>query len=184
MKRIKKLWDLIPLMILWLMISVFFWGWIFTFLTDAPAENKISLFVDVEKLDSKPLALAMEEQLSGDIRMVKVHPFTYAMMDSSPLQHADMFIVPLSKWEEYAGWFRPLPEEMQGLGTILEKDGVPMGLLVYDPAREDGAARSYIPYEAEKYFLFFGRASLHVQENEAAVDNEAIGYAKWLLQLP
>lgn len=183
-KRLKKLWDLIPLMILWLMVSVFFWGWIFTFLTDAPAENKISLFVDVERLDSKSLALVMEEQLSGDIHMVKVHPFTYAMMDSTPLQHADMFIVPLSKWEEYEGWFRPLPEELQALGPVLQKDNTALGLLVYDPTQEGGAARSYIPYQQEEYYLFFGQESYHIKDNQNAVDDEAIRYARWLLQLP
>ena len=89
MKPMKRLWNLIPAMILWGMLSVFLWGWIFIFLTDTQPENKLTLFVDTAVPDATGLAVRLEENaLSDEIRMVKVHPFTYAMLDSEPLRQS------------------------------------------------------------------------------------------------
>ena len=43
MKTIWQVMKLIPLLILWLMFSIFLWGFVFNLITDAPREQKITL---------------------------------------------------------------------------------------------------------------------------------------------
>ena len=184
MKKRKKLWDLLPLMLLWLMLCVLVWGCIFNFLTDVPAENKLVIFVDAASLEEKAINLALEEHLSGNIEMVRVYPFTYAMMDSTVLEAADLFVVPASAWEEYAPWFRALPEEAADWGEVLTRDGVALGVRVHAAGETEGAGASCIAYAEEDYYLFFGKRSTHLDDNEGAVDNEAIRYAEAFIALP
>jgi len=183
MKKRKLLFDLIPLMILWLMLSVFLWGWIFTFLTNTKAENKIVLFVDAALTETTALALRMEEYGAEGIEMVKVYPFTYAMMDDMELSAADLYIVPASAAEAYQVWFRPLPERFAGQGETLTLENGSSGVRVYDAKTGQGPAEAYIEYQAEDYYLFFGQKSVHVKENAGAADDLAIDYALHLLSV-
>ena len=114
--------------------------------------------------------------------MVKARAFTYAMFDESELAGADLFIVPLSHVETYQDWFMPLPAEMRGYADCLHIAGEPCGIPL------NGAAGAYFRYdvpggEEEPYYLFFGKASLHVAGQENAVDNEAAAAAQRLLAL-
>jgi hypothetical protein len=193
MKKRKLLWDLLPAMILWLMLSVFLWGWIFTFLTDAKPENKLTLFADAAVSDGTGLAVQLEETLkSGPIRMVKVHPFTYAMLDGEQLRTADAYIVRASHVEEYREWFAPLPAvlaEGAAEGELLLLEGVPFGLRVYDAAAGEGILAQYIDYHdptlpQEDYYLLLGNNSLHLTANPAGADDLAVSLAEALLSLP
>lgn len=199
MKQLKRLWHLIPAMILWLMLSVFFWGWIFTFLTDTKPENKLTLFIDAAVTDGTGLAVQLEESLLSDkIRMVKVHPFTYAMLDSEPLRQSDAYIVRASHVEEYRDWFAPLPEGLAQAGApqgaaddsaILLLDGVPHGIRIYEAATGEGIAMEQIDYHDpalpdEDFYLLLGKASVHLTANENGLDDEAIRLAEAMLTLP
>ena len=114
MRYIKKAFTLIPLLILWLMFSIFLWGFVFNLITDAPPREKITLCVDAETPGATELAVLLEEKLNGQVRMVKVRSFDYAMFDSGALTGADLFIVPASHAEIYQEWFLPMPEELRG----------------------------------------------------------------------
>lgn len=160
MKKSKTFLNLIPLMLGWLVLSVIFWGWIFTFLTDTKAENKIVLYIDAEVPDPTALSLAMEAYGAEGIDMVQARPFTYAMMADSGLDRADLYIVPASHAAEYGEWFAPV-------------DPLP----VYDPAAGTGAVDAYIQYGAEAYFLYYGKNSAHLADGLAAE------YAAYLLTL-
>ncbi len=189
MKRLKRFLDLLPLLLIWLMASVLLWGWVFTFLTDTAPEKKIVLYVDAPVPRATELSVALEDAaLSPAIEMVRAHPFTYAMMADSGLKTADLYIVRASGAEKYRDWFRPLPKDFQEAGTLLEMDGVPMGLRVYDQASGTGVAASYITYAApqgpgEDCYLFFGRDSVHADAQSGA-DALALDYAQYLLTLP
>lgn len=179
MKKIKRLMDILPLMLLWLMLSAFLWSKVFMGLTDAPAENKITLFIDARIPQDTALAVEMEKLKREGIEMVKVHPFTYAMMSGSTLSTADLYIVPQSHIEEYKDWFAPLPEEMLSLGDVITVGDTPSGLLIYDG--QAGAAAQYITYgdlPGERYYLFFGIGSVHL------TDGAAVAYAQQLLTIP
>ena len=196
MKKVKQLWNLLPAMILWLMLSAFFWGWIFTFLTDTEPENKLTLFVDAAVTDGTGLAVKLEESLLSDtIRMVKVHPFSYAMLDGEQLRCSDAFIVRASHVEEYREWFAPLPSEFAACAdpadasVLLLPDGAPCGLRVYEAATGEGIAAEYISYHDpalpdEDFYLIFGKASVHLTANGGGLDDEAVRLAEAFLSLP
>ena len=194
MKPMKRLWNLIPAMILWGMLSVFLWGWIFTFLTDTKPENKLTLFVDAAVTDGTGLAVQLEETLLDDtISMVKVHPFTYAMLDSEPLRQSDVYIVSASHVEEYREWFAPWSVGFSAKDgsddALLLLDGAPYGIRVYDTATGTGIAQAFIDYHDpalpdEDYYLMLGKASLHLTANEGGLDDRAILLAEAILALP
>lgn len=195
MKPAKRLWNLIPAMILWGMLSVFLWGWIFTFLTDTQPENKLTLFVDAAVTDGTGLAVQLEETLLDDtISMVKVHPFTYAMLDSEPLRQSDVYLVRASHVEEYREWFAPWSvgfsaKDGNDDDALLLLDGAPYGIRVYDAATGTGIAQAFIDYHDpalpdEDYYLMLGKASLHLTANEGGLDDRAILLAEAFLTLP
>ncbi len=188
MKTIWKVMKLIPLLILWLMFSIFLWGFVFNLITDAPPAEKITLCVDAETPGAVQLAVQLEENLNGNVRMVKVLPFTYAMFDSGTLANADLFIVPVSHAETYRDWFAPVPEDMRDQSVLLEMDGVPFGVLAYNAFTGAGIAKDRIRYvfpngQPEDFYLFFGKRSVHLSENENAVDDAAADAARRLLDL-
>ena len=165
----RILFRLLPLFLLWGMLVPIFTGFVFTRITDTDAAHKITVYVDAELRDAARLAACLEESVSGPVRMVKVHPFTYALFGSDALKQADLYIVPASHIKEYRDWFAPLPEEMAALAS----DRVPDGIPVCDPAAGLRVAGSWILYnppsgEIEPYLLFFGRNSLHLADHAAA----------------
>ena len=191
MKPLKRLWNLLPAMILWGMLSVFLWGWIFTFLTDTKPENKLTLFIDAAVTDGTGLAVQLEETLLDDaISMVKVHPFTYAMLDGEPLRQSDAYIVRASHVEEYRDWFAPLPEGLTATSPdLLVLDGLPYGIRVYEAATGTGIAQAFLTYHdpalpEEDFYLMLGKASLHLTANPGGLDDRAILLAEAFLNLP
>lgn len=190
MKKIRAFVDLLPLMLMWMVLSVFVWGFVFNLLTDTSADRKLTLYVDAPVPGATDLAVLLEDAaFAPGIDMVKVHPFTYALMGSSGMDKADLYIVRASHAEEFSEWFMALPGDMPAEGETLSLAGVPTGLRAYDRTKAAGAAASYIAYDApeaagEDYYLFFGRTSRHVPGNEGAVDGAAVEAAKYLLKTP
>ena len=188
MNKFRKFLSLIPLLILWLMLSVLVWGFVFTRITDTDPTHKLTLFVDSEVTDATGLASKLEESLDGNIRMVKVHPFNYAMLDGGPLRAADLFIIRADHMETYREWLAPLTEEMRGSEAEFVLDGESWGLLAYDSKAQSGIASNYINYlppgePEESYYLCFGNQSVHIIKQPNAVDNAAVDAAKLLLNL-
>lgn len=186
-KTLKKWWGLIPALILWLMFSALIWGWIFTLLTDTRAEYKVVLFADAPIPSETALAAALEETMPEGIRMVKAHPFSYAMFDGQALASADLYVASASGAEQHLSWFRPLPPGFESEGC-LTLDGTAYGVPV---RRADGsvAAKAYVDYAGsdapdEEFYLFFGSSSLHISDNEGALDDAAVSCALRFLSLP
>lgn len=163
MKKFRRVMDLVPMMLLWLVLCAFFWGKIFMGLTDTSPENKIVLFIDARVPLATELAVEMEKEKGETIEMVKVYPFTYAMMGGEALGAADLYIVPQAHADEYTEWFSDVHERT----------------VVYDGVQ--GAADQYISYEdlpGEMYYLYYGKNSLHLE------DGEAERFASLLMKLP
>jgi len=189
MKKLKAFFDLFPMMLLWLVLSIILWGFVFNHLTDAPPENKIVIFIDAALTDETRLAVQLEEETVSPVKMVQVRPFSYAMMGGESIENADLYIVGASQAETYRDWFGPLPQGLQNAGEVMEMNGIPMGVKVYDAATRTGAAAAFILYEdpskpAEDYYLFCGVGSLHVQGHENALDDQAVSCALQLMELP
>ena len=136
------------------------WGFVFSHLTDAPAGEKITLFIHSVRVESEALSAALEERLPPGIRMVQARAFSYAMMDSAGLENADLYVVSAGDAETYKDWFAPIPEEWRDREGCLALEGVPMGIPVRD------AGRPYMEYlspegNGGEFYLFFGKHSLH-----------------------
>ena len=188
MRTLKKILSLIPLLVLWLTLSAFLWGFVFNLITDTSRDQKITVCVDAQVPGDTELAVALEAKLGNSVRMVKVRPFTYAMFDEKTLTQADLYLVRASQAETYLDWFDPLPEEMRGDGKTLEIGGAPYGILAYDAETGRGIAAEYITYlepggEAESFYLVFGKQSLHLKSHEFAADDLAITAARLLLAM-
>ena len=161
--------------LLWALISVIFWGWIFTLVTDAPAAKKLVLCVDARELRDQALADALSENRPEGIRQIAVHSFDYYIFDTEELRTADLYIVGESRAEKYMESFLPLAETgMAAEGrTLWTHDGTAYGLLVYDASSGEGAADGYIGYvqpgaEPENYYLFFGAETVHREDGKPA----------------
>lgn len=183
MKTFKKIMNLVPLMIFWLMMTAFVWSWIFTFLTDAPREEKIVLFIECDVPGDTFIASKLEEAPSDLIRLAQVRPFAYSMMSSSDIRNADLYILSESGMTEYFEWLSPLPESAWALGETYEAHGAVYGVKVYHAENASGILTDHIAYENQDYYLAFGKNSCHYIKNENAVSNEAISYAQMLFEI-
>lgn len=169
----------------WLLISVIFWGWIFTLLTDTSAGRKLVLCADLPELRERELSDALEQDLPESIRMVAAHSFGYYIFDTEELRTADVFIVGEKRAAEYIESFRPLDETGFSAGDrpLWTADGRAYGVLIYDAETGGGAAKAYLPYdhpqaEKQNYYLFFGAESVHREDGTPA------WLAEQLFQLP
>ena len=131
MKFIRGFFSRLPAYVLWLIMSIVLWGWIFTRITDAPAEKKITLFVEAPSVSETQLAAELERALPDGIRMIQVHSFDYVMFDTSALLSADLYVVRESSAEQYIDSFLPLEHPTE---DCLSMNGVPYGIPAPLPA--------------------------------------------------
>ena len=151
----RALARVFPLAFLWTMLVPVFTGFVFNRITDTDPTHKIVLYADCEVVNAAELAEKLEEGMEGAVRMVKVHPFSYALFGSEQLKTADLYIVPDSRKGEYAEWFTA-------------EEGVP----VCDPESGRVTAGEYFLYnpagaEPETYRLYYGAASVHLEDGLA-----------------
>ena len=144
--------KLLPLLGIWALVAVFFSSFVFYQITDTSPANKLTLYIDGEVQYETRLAVLLEKGLPSPIRMVQVHPFTYAMFGSDALRAADLYIVPDSDLEQFADWFAPGEESV----------------LVHDPESGVSVADTWILYTPEEtYRLYLGAASAHLEDGLA-----------------
>ncbi len=193
MRIIKKIIRNLHRYIFTAFISVVFWAWIFTFVTDAQRAKKVTLFVNAPKAD----CLALEEALDADkpagIRMVKVHPFEYAAFLTVEVDNADMYIIAESDIGKNLERLCPIPADYAAAAGafVYESGGVLWALRVYDAQTDTGCARSFIDYiptaesglPAESYYLCFSASSVHLGEWNDSADDAAVSVAGKLLLL-
>ncbi|MBR5960586.1 MAG: hypothetical protein IKZ98_06285 [Clostridia bacterium] len=147
-----QLGKLLPLLGIWAFVAVFFSSFVFYQITDTVPANKLTLYVDGEVQNETRLAVLLEKDLPSPIRMVQVHPFTYAMFGSDALRAADLYIVPDSDREQFSDWFAP------------GEESVP----VHDPETGVSVADSWILYTPEEtYRLYLGAGSSHLEDGLA-----------------
>ena len=137
--------------VLWTLTALVFTGFVFNQITDTAPKNKIVIYADCEIRNAPELAERLEKELGGAVRMVKIHPFSYAMFDTARLKQADLYIVPDSREETYCEWFAG-------------EDA----LTVRDPAAGTAAAADHFLYEPEEtYRIRTGSASVHLEDGLA-----------------
>lgn len=162
MKIIRRLFDILPVMILLFMANLLVWGAVFLHITDTKPENKLVYYIDAPGISSEQLAEALEKCLvtkNGKLKMVKVRPFSYAMMGSSPQDEADVFLLAESDIGRYSGWLAELPADLcEGKETLNADDRV---LGIYP---EKQLWTEYIGYQpGERYVIAWCVNSVHAQ---------------------
>lgn len=181
MKKKRKFLNLVPMMLMWLVLSVILWGFVFTRITTYQPQEIVALYADSELVQEKALAQMLYREGDG-LKAVQVRPFSYAMFGGDELRNADLFIIPRENLDLYRECFAPWPEEMETEGVFHAWDGVNYGLKVYDAETKEGVAKSYILYEnhlyvPQDYYLIFGNQSVHAE------DGLAVEYANRLMNM-
>ena len=121
--------------VVWALVSVVFWAWIFTRITDAPAARKVLLYADLPDLDRKALSAALETDMPETIRFVEARAFMDKYFSSSNVAKGDVYIVPEANAELYLPSFTSLdPALFPDLPRYESGDRV-YGLCVYDEAQ-------------------------------------------------
>lgn len=185
MRVLKNIASQLHIYLLWLFLAALLWGWIFTFVTDTRPVKKVTVFVEAPACRDRDLAVELEKTMPEGIRMIKVHPFTYAMFDEGTLLGADLYIVSASQAEAYRDSFVPADGLPLTEGRVTDALG---GIRIYDAAAGTGGADGYITYAVpgatgEDYYLFFGVNSVHVSALNGTGDDAAIAVAERLLDL-
>ena len=150
---------------LFLLLSTFFWGWLFTFATDTDSAHKVTVYADVALMDETAFSIRLEEDMPDGMKMVRAHRFMYAMFSTKELENADIYIIPKSKIADYTDSLLSLED---GSKYYPGKDGIK----VYDALTGEGFAREYVTYinehgASEDYYLFFGANSIHIDDGAA-----------------
>ncbi len=189
--RFRRGARLLSHMLVWALAGAVFWSWIFTFLTDAPRSEKVTIYAEMQTLEDKALSIRLEEHLPEGIRMIQVHAFRYAMLDASALETADLYIVTEAGAREHLSWLADLPDTWTGKEdnpeNLLYLEGRPVGICVCDGQSDKGAAGSFLNYgekPGEKWYLCFGSGGYHLSTLERGVDDAARAVAEELLNLP
>lgn len=173
MRTIKRVLSVIPACVLWLVISTVLWGFIFNIATDTSPKKKITVFIDAENVADADLAEYLEADKPSGIKMIKVHPFSYAMFGDDEITRADVFIIGEKEIEKYVGAFAECLVD----GDYFVLDGVRVGVKIYDKTTKTGAAAQYIGYGDDDYYLLFGNKSAHLD------DGAALDVAKKIINL-
>ena len=159
-----------------LLFSAVLWSWIFSLLSDPGPDRRILLYADMPSFRWKELAVALEEQAPEGISRVRVHPFSYAMMNSAEVETADLYVMTAAQAREHPDWLGPGPAPRP------PRRGAPGAVR---GIRLDPAADSFFLFsrqEAGPWYLFFGARSLHLSGPEAK-DDAAARIAETLLSL-
>ena len=179
MRIIKNILSQLHVYVVWLILSVVLWGFVFNFLTDAPAEKKLVLFAEVSGVQDRGFCAELEKNKPAGIRMIQAHSFDYVMFDEQSLINADVYIVPRESVEAYRDSFRAL--DLSKLKaeklSFYEIDGKPCGIRVWDG--KAGSASAYFAYGEGEYYLFLGANSLHAGD----VDDAAYWMIGEILQM-
>jgi hypothetical protein len=184
MKGILKNWHRY---LLWLTVSFFFWAWIFTLITDAPAAKKLVLYADCPAMERQALDDALEADMPDSVRFVEARVFSDEMFQPSNLAAGDILIFAEEQLEQYFGTFTFAPLDRAAFSgrTLLERDGTAYGICVYDEAESIAAGAKYLAYlPGKRYFLFFNAASQHLGDWNGSRDDGALRAAGTFLTLP
>ena len=188
---------LVPGMLLWLTVSVLLWSWIFNLLTETDREHKIMLFAGMHRFADRALAEMLEEDLPEGIRMVQVHSFDYALMDSTALETADLYVMTESQVREHQSWLCPLPASLIPSVGALILEGKPVGFPLYSTAETQNdsdslsgfihrPAAAFFHFEeapGEAWYLCFGRGGVHLRSLENGMDDAALILSRRLLAM-
>ena len=181
MSVLRRIFSRFYLYVLWLFAAFLFCGLVFSRLGDTDPAHKVTLYADVPAMRDTALAAELEREMPEGIRMVKVHPFSYAMFDTDDLLGADLYILPESRVEEYADSLRSIGGAPFDAAGGCFREGELWGVRVWDAANKEGIAADFIDYPDEDCWLFFNKDSQHIRSLNGEGDDAAVEIAQTLL---
>ncbi len=172
MSFLKKIFGKWHLYVSWAILVTILWGWIFTLLTNARPQRKLTVFEHSFQSQAEAMSIELEKDKPENIKMISVRSFDFALFGQTGFTEADIFIIRASEIDTYITDFIPI-EELAKEHPEWEyylKDGVPYGIRMYDKETMTGSALEYLQYdgkattglEAEDYYLFIGKNSVHI----------------------
>ena len=182
MKSILKNWHRY---LLWLVVSFFFWAWIFTLITDAPAQKKLVLYADCPAMEREALDAELEKAMPEGIRFVEARVFSDEMFSPTNLTSGDLFILSSQQIDRYLPNCLPLDEAAFPGQPFYEAEGAAYGVCVYDEEAGIRIGTKYLAYlPGETYYLFFNANSRHLGAWNGSRDDAALRAAQTFLTLP
>ena len=160
MRILKNIVSHMHIFLLWAVLSGMLWAWIFTLVTDTSPDKKVTVYCHVPEVQDTALAVELEKDMPEGLKMIKVHSFDYVMFDMESISKGDIFIIPVSEVEQFAGELAPVGGEN--------------GVKVYDSEMRTGIASEYILYGDEDYYLFLGAGSAHLEDGKALAIAEVL----------
>ncbi len=164
--RIRRCFFLLPLFILWALLSAVLWSWIVGLVTDVPPSKKVTLYLDVPAVEDAALSAALEEALPEGLKMVRAHSFSYVLFQQDALRSADLYVLPASEMEDFAAGLLPL--DAPAAEDVWSLDGTVYGLRCYEAGTSSGAAAEYVRYPAaEDHYICINKDSAHIADGAA-----------------
>ncbi len=187
MKRIKNFFSKLPPFVIWLLISFFFWSWIFNLVGDTSTFKKVSVYIDCNTCADLDLTVKLEDDLPEGIRMMKVHPLSYVAFDEATMLMGDILILRESRIEGLLPALHPVTGlVLAGEADTYYYDGTPYGFRVYNAESGEGILSEYVTFltpeeQQEDFYLFFLYQSNHLGPLRESRDDAAIEVAARLL---
>lgn len=131
----------LPLYCIWTLLALLLVSWLFDLRTDPAPERQIVILTDGCPADTKAFEKALLPHMPEGIGYIRVRTLAYSFFDTETgLPEADLYILPGSEAEEYAGILTPLGS-------------------VFAPGNEAGALGAYLSFEeggaaGESYALY------------------------------
>ena len=180
MRIFKRILSNIHRYVVCALLSVVFWGWLFSVVTDAVPAKKVTVLVDTPAVDEVALAKKLKEDLPEGLRTVKVYPLSYMDFSFGMSDEGDIYILPESSMEKSVELLCPI----EGSDGYVY-DGNVYGLLIHEAGADTLCASDYITFAAdENYYLCFTKSSLHLGELNGSRDGAALEIAEKILALP
>ncbi len=162
---LSRLAGLVPLLLLWSMLSVLIWSFVFNILTDAPRAEKLVIYANTDVTHGELLADRLEQPEAGvrgpdsPVRMVRIYPFAHALMDSAELRGADLYLMTAADAETYREWLAPLPGRLadRPAEELLTLDGETVGVRLWQPGDPGGSLNETFAFAGpQAFYLCFG----------------------------
>lgn len=182
MRTVKKISSKLLLCVVWILLSTVIWSWLFNIKTDAPPQKKITVYIEADEVRDDALAEYLNSKKPEKIKMIKVHPFSYAFFDEHSLTNADIYIVDADNAEKYLDSFLPLETSDENIEYFV-CNGIAYGIKIFDAETGDGAAEEYIDYGNRDYYLFYGVNSTHAGKINGSKDGYALDIADEIFKL-
>ena len=89
--------------VLWAVLSVVFWAWIVSRVTDARPQNKVVVYADLDLMDGRALSLQFDERLPDGIKYVEFDRFDDMIFSPTSVLTGDLYLIPQSKRKTATG---------------------------------------------------------------------------------